>query len=54
MEVQILRTLNFEINCTIPAELLESYSVAVGVFRDREVLFNTCYFIDLSLLTTNL
>ena len=50
MEVHIMHTLDFELNCTIPAALLESYSLAIGVYKDREVLVGACHLIDLSLL----
>ena len=35
MELQIMHTLDFELNCTIPAALLESYSYAIGVYKDK-------------------
>ena len=50
MEVQIIRCLNFDLFCTIPASLLESYSVSIGMFNNRDVLFHTCYLIDLNML----
>ena len=54
MEIQIIRTLNFDLFCTTPASLLESYSVALGLSDDRDILFHTCYLIDLSMLMTPL
>lgn len=50
-EVKLMQELDFELNATIPAYLLESYSLAVGCYKDKEVLYNACYLIDVSLLS---
>ena len=54
MELQIMHTLDFELNCTIPAALLESYSLAIDVYKDRDVLVSACHHIDICLLQNTL
>ena len=51
METQVMMTLEFSIHCTIPMALLESYSMAIGICHDSEVLIYACYLIDLSMLS---
>ena len=51
MEVSILKVLDFELESTTPVSLLESYSLAVGIHMDEEVLFRACYYIDISMLS---
>ena len=50
METKLLIALEFDINCTIPVTLLESYSMAIDAHLDQEVLVYASYLIDLSLL----
>ena len=47
-----MMTLEFSIHCTIPLALLESYSMAIGLCEDSEVLTYACYLIDLSMLSS--
>lgn len=32
MEVQVMNVLDFDLNCTLPVALLESYSLAIDIY----------------------
>ena len=46
-----MKVLDFDLNCTLPVALLESYSLAIDIYQDKEVLINASYLIDISLLS---
>ncbi len=50
MEVQIMRVLDFDLNHTLPVALLESYSLAVDIYQDKEAMIYASYLIDISML----
>ena len=53
METSVISVLEFNIHCTVPATLLESYSIAVGAYQDSNVLVYASFLIDLSLLVAD-
>ena len=53
MEASVIIALEFNIHCTVPATLLESYSLAVGAYNDSSVLIYASFLIDLSLLVAD-
>ena len=48
----MIDALEFDLHSVLPIALLESYSVAVGLCDDLEVLHKASYLIDLSLLSS--
>jgi len=53
METSVISALEFNIHFTIPATLLESYSIAVNACGDSSVLVYASFLIDLSLLVAD-
>ena len=51
MEVHMMVVLDFDLMRTLPVALLESYSLAIDIYKQKEVLVDASYLVDISLLS---